>query len=143
MEREIKFEVCIRRKDGSDLYKEVLTIDQLIDRNGCYYSPSIQEVVYRRQYTGLKDKNGKDENGKEIYDKDIIEFTEFYNAGGIGGFIEGDRQHIGLVEYDTDMLCWMVKVSEEITFYLANVHLADPTLKIIGNKYENPELLNS
>jgi hypothetical protein len=69
MEREIKFEIKIRRKDGTDSYFDHLTLDSLLNRDGLLFS-SLWEVEYKRQYTGMKD-----EGGKEIYEGDIIEYN--------------------------------------------------------------------
>jgi uncharacterized phage protein (TIGR01671 family) len=76
------------------------------------------------QYTGLNDKNGK-----EIYERDVIEF------------------HVGtwktVVEFKDGMfICYVPReratvVVEEILFNVAD------RCEVIGNIYENPELLES
>lgn len=73
------------------------------------------------QYTGLKDKNGK-----EIYEKDIV--------------IDIESPH------DKGIVKWYPKGHWGIDFnYLSNTYLPKYTtefeIEIIGNIYENPELL--
>jgi uncharacterized phage protein (TIGR01671 family) len=75
------------------------------------------------QYTGLKDKNGK-----KIYEGDIIE-TE--TSTGV---------HIFTVKYDiekTGYICPYV-VDDEYETYIGQL---PNSIEIIGNIYENPELL--
>ena len=115
--KETKFEVCTRRKDGSDKHIEVLTLDQLLDRNGSYYSPSIQEIVYKREYTTKKDFNGK-----EIYDGDIIEFDRKEWGGD-------DNIHI---------VSWNQRCAEWSWGGGGDDDMEWRT--VIGNIYENPEL---
>jgi len=90
--------------------------------------PDDPDVPWVMQYTGLKDKNGK-----EIYEGDILGVS-----GGSGVFWE--------VSWDntkTDLPVGFVFGSfgmrSNIPQYL---HPSIDRLEIIGNIYENPELLN-
>jgi len=91
------------------------------------------DISYAMQYTGLKDKNGK-----EIYEGDIIERTSHnpYFRGQIkwggewevcGFSIVGIKPWAnGRVEFSRDQL---------------NKRWEDKYIEVIGNIYENPELL--
>lgn len=68
------------------------------------------------QYTGLKDKNGK-----EIFEGDVIKYWDSgYNTGGIGdGYVH-----------------------KEVKFFNSSWNVYETmTVEIVGNIYENPELL--
>lgn len=67
------------------------------------------------QYTGLKDKNGK-----EIYECDIVRTME----------------HMGVVEYHKGMYCINVDNSFKLLIYDINEFM-----EVIGNIYETPDLL--
>lgn len=79
------------------------------------------------QSTGLYD-----ENGKEIFEGDIVQFEDYY--------IESDLPYInrGIVEWSQGQFTITNRASVEMEDLLDGEFLV---LTIIGNIYENPELL--
>jgi uncharacterized phage protein (TIGR01671 family) len=76
------------------------------------------------QYTGLKDKNGK-----QIYEGDVIEYVEYHRP-------EPDSSQLFVVSYNNG------------GFYLSSLEdneydddLGISPVEVVGNIYENPELL--
>ena len=80
----------------------------------------------RMLYTGKKDGNGK-----EIYAGDIIYKERLSPDDPAYGFY-GDN---GIVEYDNDMMGFVITIVD------GNQILNIDNFVIIGNKYENPELI--
>ncbi|QKS71687.1 hypothetical protein FLK61_34250 [Paenalkalicoccus suaedae] len=83
------------------------------------------------QYTGLKDKNGV-----EIYEADVVTFNDFdsLRTGGL----TSDCIITGKVVFAYGM--WIVKSNDnEHDLYQALIN--DEEFEVIGNIYENPELL--
>ena len=106
-QREIKF----RAWDGEKMINNYLSFDKTPVGwiHGELYKMGVKVI---QQYTGLKDKNGK-----EIYEGDII--TD--NSG-----------KVCIQEWQN------VKIIKEPTNVTINFHWCE----VIGNIYENPELLN-
>jgi uncharacterized phage protein (TIGR01671 family) len=77
------------------------------------------------QYTGLLDKNGK-----EIYEGDILR-------------VSGSRRYV--VQWDENELAYVVsfKYANGVPtiWFLVEFHEVLKTFEVIGNIYENPELL--
>lgn len=87
-----------------------------------YDSTNEQESFVASQYTGLKDKNGK-----EIYEGDIVKVENI---------------DLAQIIYDEDRMAWGIKPIDE--FYFDSPFLADNIsleLEVIGNIYDNPELI--
>lgn len=90
------------------------------------------KTIELMQFTGLKDKNGKD-----IYEGDIV---------------KGNIVKVGIIEWMSEYAKFGVNVlkatgvlCEEFTFPLGNYapNGQNKPLEIIGNIYENPELLEA
>ena len=140
--REIKFRAWL--KYGKEIVdvEEIDFMNKVINYIYNDYENNRQEIVGAyfenielMQYTGLKDKNNK-----EIYEGDIIKFEdcsidgtkEFYNIGVIER--EGKRDELVISQ-----------LLFEKTYFTENyMDFIDQTFEvseIIGNIYENPELI--
>lgn len=79
-----------------------------------------------------------DKNGKEIYEGDIVLYEDWemgYEGGGNDSFINK-----GIIEYVECNCCF--NVTERQTVELQDVLYKDnESLEVIGNIYDNPELL--
>lgn len=73
------------------------------------------------EYTGLKDKDGK-----EIYEGDIVDYND-------------DGECIGVVKYDAPEFCLEADLEIHARMFLKGA----PHQKVIGNIYDNPELLKN
>lgn len=120
MSKEIKF----RAWDGEDMYIPEIQENEQGENINDWFT-SFRNVTLM-QYTGLKDKNGK-----EIYEGDVVEYLErgMKNCVGIGqvtwnkdgwnveGFYDGSQDEPG------------------------RAFSENAQLEIIGNVWENPELI--
>jgi uncharacterized phage protein (TIGR01671 family) len=132
--RGIKFRVWYGEMDYIDdfYYFEEQGICEIVDGIG-YGNHFICNVM---QYTGLIDKNGK-----EIYEGDIIK-----DAGTVTGEVYWNKDHAGFFVKLT-----IPNVQESMKSFM-NLHypiLDTPIIYVlknfyvIGNKYENPEIIKN
>lgn len=79
------------------------------------------------QYTGLKDKNGKEiYEGDVLQDKDCI-YKVIFEYGSFDGKIIEVLRNVG--------------TQKEMTYQLSFIISDNDNIKVMGNIYENPELL--
>ena len=122
-------------KDGW-IYGNLLLLDnkkaQIQDINDDNFFKFI-DIKSLGQYTGLHDKNGK-----EIYEGDIIEFSYDMFVGNFDTFVAK-----GKVVFEEGAFYIEVFENERTTkdeaYLLYSINL--DTIEVIGNIYDNPELL--
>ena len=124
--REIKIEyLIIHKPDERVLKKYIFTLDD-IENGKASFALSSNTYVTRRQYTGLLDKRGV-----EIYEGDVVKAEKY----------EKILQHeLSKVIFKDGAFCLhTIEYEYNAKLFLCNVKMSN--IEVIGNIYENPELL--
>ena len=141
MNREIKFRAWDRVKKEMN---DISDVDWGAGHN--YFTDNSYVII---QYTGLKDKNGK-----EIYEGDMLSLNGNMTADDSMGWLPNgwifDEEDKYPVRWDEKLAGWVLEMptkydrkDEEAVKYLNHARglLINGDIEIIGNIYENPELL--
>lgn len=131
MNREIKFRVWDKKRFDMHYNAEMFDVFQpvLQDENGDIEEYTFAELLVDEnfsvmQYTGLKDKNGK-----EVYEGDILQWPHLKSSSPVVEVYYNDSEFV-FVGRPVDR-------NEETESWL------DTKCEVIGNIYETPELLNT
>lgn len=119
--REIKFRAWYDQKEL--MYSDEYSVLEHFFAWSYHWKPE-----HLMQYTGLKDKNGK-----EIYEGDIVKCNPSYK----------ENHEIGTIAWEKRRGGFVVKVGRPTSQGFDALKMAGATHKeIVGNIYENPELLD-
>ena len=138
------------------VFKEMVQVNALVFdeqvikatyKNGNIAKEDVKEYVLM-QSTGLFDKNGK-----EIFEGDILKFNDEWEDYCQEGYVDGSSEGINYVLIGSEMTYFIfekTKYPDSSLFYYVNEeHLTfqevmednEFEFEIVGNIYENPELL--
>lgn len=138
--RTIKFRVYStyeRQMIYEDLY-DYLSIDS----NGQLNNSAGLGEFHIMQFTGLHDKNGK-----EVYEGDVVRilYTDWASKTNEKMSLDDYKKsisHFGYVVYDNAEYSINIKSKKYNDYYNSSIHHGTHgEIEIIGNIYENPELL--
>lgn len=142
--REIKFEFLYKGipfRYGSDdcrWFKKVYTLDQLIEESLSKLSDVHHQakLIAKRQFTGLRDKNGTD-----IYKGDILSYSTNYEPYNCVIEWNDSLGSCGCCHDECESVGFVGRVLEGSNFTYSKLATDYNEMKIIGNIYQNPELL--
>ncbi|HFR3895650.1 TPA: YopX family protein [Streptococcus suis] len=121
---------------------------RLRDENGEYWRRFDDVILV--QSTGLFDVNGK-----EIFEGDVVKFNDAWSEYDYEGYVDGASEgenFTEIIKTENGFSFGRTKIPESSVFYFLNdehmkfseiVKSDDFSMVIVGNIYENPELLEA
>lgn len=144
--REIKFRAWFKAAPKAEYAMQYWKLGTGLDRS-VFFDAAIENGAIM-QFTGLKDKNGK-----EIYEGDIMRY-ELWHGGVEAMMMEDHAKMQGktldwfknvVILWHEKASCWIYRDTNDILDmdYQGNTWSSSfaPEWEIIGNIYQNPELL--
>jgi uncharacterized phage protein (TIGR01671 family) len=142
MNRPIKFRVWNHKEELFFYQDDTHRIDLAL----CYWETT-KHVKWPQQYTGLKDKNGKD-----IYEGDIVKCNWLAELG----VTELDCEASGEIKWNEENPCFYLELFKEYKRFVSEDGEYSETdlpifnegynecysYEVIGNIYQNPELID-
>lgn len=110
------------RDEWYPAYDILIIFDYFEDIQYGYIEDTSTKRFELMQYTGLHDKNGK-----EIYEGDIVRII-----------VNNNIEKICRVEFKNGIFGVMFSKNKDLTAF---PHFCNTTFEVIGNEYDNPELL--
>lgn len=138
-------EILFRARQISD--REWVEGDLIQEPNGVtqiqYYEPDSEKEGYFKKYKPIVDSDTvcqytglKDNDGKKIFEGDIVEYED--EAPGQYEYHDDLCINRGVVEYEEGTFYWTNAVSAVL---VECVYKGIADCKVIGNIFDNPELL--
>ena len=120
----------------------------IIDEDSCDNEWIVNNDIHLMQSTGLRDKNNK-----EIFEGDILKFNDEWDDYCYEGYVDGSTEGINFVEIERKTTCFTFgkfqTSDSSLLYFMKDEYLSfedlitdkDFEFEIVGNIYENPELL--
>ena len=134
--REIKFKALTKNPADDSWQWEYFDVKDLFSRTDWYFNPENIKLETVGQYTGLKDKNGT-----EIYEEDVINYR--LPGGWVKCKVTYKEPCFRLYcnPKDEETLGQILWEDERKNWFYEDLGKDNEYVEVIGNIYENPELL--
>lgn len=125
-----KFQFRVWDEESKKMYcgpEAIVTFSGFLEEVYIRNKNTVDELIDYKlmQWTGAKDSNNKD-----IYEGDILEIEDYFG-----------ENIIGKVLYDEKQACYWIMQGNERSHFMMTFDLESYVHTVIGNIYENPELL--